>query len=82
MRFIDVLTSRTGTVWSVAWSPDGRRLATAGEDRNARIWDPVTGQILHTLSGHDQNVEWVVWSPGGRQVATAGVVVVRRHRVA
>jgi WD40 repeat protein len=57
-------------VWSVAWSPDGKRLATGSYDKTARVWDAVTGKGLLTLSGHRGFVESVVWSPDGRRLAT------------
>ena len=41
------LTGHTGAVHAVAWSPDGTRLATAGVDGTAHIWDPTTGQYPH-----------------------------------
>ncbi|MFE2302454.1 WD40 repeat domain-containing protein, partial [Streptomyces sp. NPDC059445] len=56
---------------AVAWGPDGTRLATASHDHTARIWDPATGGVLHTLLGHSASVAAVVWSPDGTRLATA-----------
>ncbi|HEY0484424.1 MAG TPA: hypothetical protein VGD37_43185 [Kofleriaceae bacterium] len=58
------------SVGAVAWSPDGRRLATASEDRTARVWDAVSGHALTRLA-HQGRVTAVAWRPDGRQLATA-----------
>ena len=57
---------------SVAFSPSGRYLATAGEDRLVRVWNLSTGTELLTLSGHTSPVDSVVFSPDGTHLATAG----------
>jgi len=56
----------------VAWSPDGRWLATASRDRTARIWDVGNGSELILLRGHDGDVQGVAWSPDGIYIASAG----------
>jgi WD40 repeat protein len=54
----------------IAWSPDGRCLASGGHDNNSiRLWDPVSGTCTRTLSGHRERVSSVSWSPDGRCLA-------------
>ena len=55
----------------MAFSPDGRLLATASGDKTARLWDPATGECLRTLTGHTGAVWGVAFSPDGRLLATA-----------
>jgi WD40 repeat protein len=58
-------------VMGVAFSPNGRLLATAGADTTARLWGPATGKNLRTLAGHTSTVYGVAFSQDGRLVATA-----------
>jgi WD40 repeat protein len=54
----------------IAYSPDGRRLATGGKEKTAVLWDIGTGQRLHTLAGHEGRVYSLAFSRDGSLLAT------------
>ena len=62
--------SRDYEVTSVAWSPDGERLATGSFDKTAKVSDAATGEIMLSLSGHEDWVLCVAWSPDGKRLVT------------
>jgi WD40 repeat protein len=64
------LAGHSAGAYSIAWSPDGTRLATGSFDNTARLWDAATGTTTATLTGHTNGVSSVAWSPDGTRLAT------------
>ncbi len=66
------LTGHGDDVNSFAFSPDGKRVATASGDATVKLWDLATGQETLTLKGHDGPVVKVIFSPNGQRLASLG----------
>jgi WD40 repeat protein/tRNA A-37 threonylcarbamoyl transferase component Bud32 len=65
------LKGHTHAVNNVAFSADGRRLASASDDGTVKVWDTRTGQESLTLKGHTSGVRSAAFSPDGRRLASA-----------
>jgi WD40 repeat protein/serine/threonine protein kinase len=72
--------SHRGAVFGATYSPDGRWLATGGEDGAIRLWEPGTGRLIHALVGHDgggaaaknaSGVDALCWAPDSKTLASA-----------
>lgn len=79
IRFRDAKTFEVQSAWiapatwieHLAWSPDGRRLATlARMSKEVTVWDYPTGKKAYVLSGHHGDISDVVFSPDGTLIGT------------
>ncbi|MAT98710.1 MAG: hypothetical protein CL608_16325 [Anaerolineaceae bacterium] len=67
-----IFSGHTEGINDVAFSADGRFLATVSQDSDVKVWDVAAGQEIGTLSAHGQPVNAVAFSPDGSRLATAG----------
>ncbi|MFV1967817.1 MAG: protein kinase [Pirellulaceae bacterium] len=74
-RDLMTLRGHSASINSVAWSPDGLRLASAGVLGNIIIWNPDSGKKVRTLHGSPINA--LAWSPDSRRLAAAGESAIR-----
>src|SRR5262249_33544958 len=63
----------TSGATAVAFSPDGRRLATGSLEGLITVWDVATWRVLRTLTGHTSGVSSVAFSPDGTRLASSSL---------
>jgi WD40 repeat protein len=75
------LTGHARNVHAVAYSPDGKWIATASEDHTVRLWRPGTGEPAEVLLGHTRPVFGLSWSADSNLLASAGADGTRVWRI-
>jgi len=70
---LELQIGHTGPVNRVVYSPDGKLLASASEDRTVKLWDIATGTLQQTLTGHGGPVETMAFSPDSQTLISGDV---------
>src|SRR5207245_2223246 len=63
----------SGKLYSVAWSPDSKRIASVSHETTVSVWEAADGTHLLAYRGHTGYVLAVAWSPDGKCIASAGL---------
>jgi WD40 repeat protein len=67
---IQTLTGHSGWVTAIAFSPEGKQVASGSDDETIKLWDATTGDLQQTLTGHSGPVRAVAFSRDGKQIAS------------
>ncbi|HMG86467.1 MAG TPA: caspase family protein [Terracidiphilus sp.] len=68
-----VQLGHSAPVGAIAFTPDGRFMATGSGDQTALLWDTATGMELRRITGHSNGVSSVAFSPDGRTLLTGSI---------
>jgi WD40 repeat protein len=67
---LQTLEGHSEPVSAIAFSPNGKQLASSSHDRTVRLWDTVTGATLQLFQGHSDTMHAVAFPPDGKQLAS------------
>ncbi|HEX5733797.1 MAG TPA: metallophosphoesterase [Blastocatellia bacterium] len=70
IKLLHRLEGHKNTITQVAWSPDGKTLASVSSDKTIMLWDAQSGKAVRVLDEHSGGVYCVAWSPDGKMVAS------------
>ena len=65
-----IYRGHSASVGTVAWSPDGKRIASGSNDSAVQVWDATNGGHVYTYRRHADHVNAVAWSPDGKHIAS------------
>lgn len=68
----EIVDAHSDTVFGLAFSPDGKQIASCGADRFMKVFDIESGELVKTFEGHTHHVLCVGWRADGRVLATGG----------
>jgi len=66
-----ICQGHSGRITAVAWSPDGKYIASASYDKTVLVWNATNGKQLLTYQGHNGRVNSVAWSPDSKYLVSA-----------
>jgi WD40 repeat protein len=69
---IKKFSKHSESVLTIAWSPDGKTIATGSDDKSVLIWDAEKGEVKATLKGFIRGVNGLCWTPDGENLLAAG----------
>jgi WD40 repeat protein len=67
---IQTLAGHSGSVYAVAFSPDGKRIVSGSYDNTVKLWDATTGEVQKTMAGHSRSVITIDFSSDGKRIAS------------